>query len=122
MKLGGAVGVLDVVPWLQGIDAVYWGDIDTHGYAILNHARRALPGLRSVLMDKETLFNYRNLWVEEPVQNDGAELSLLKDYEQIVYEGLHSHAWGRNIRLEQERIPWACALKVLQVAFLRSIR
>ena len=122
MKLGGAVGVLDVVPWLQGIDAVYWGDIDTHGYAFLNHARRALPGLRSVLMDKETLFNYRNLWVEEPVQNDGAELSLLKDYEQIVYEGLHSHAWGRNIRLEQERIPWACALKVLQEAFLRSIR
>jgi hypothetical protein len=122
MKLGSAVGVLDAVPWLQGIDAVYWGDIDTHGYAILNHARRALPGLRSVLMDKETLFNYRSLWVEEPVQNDGAELSFLRDYERMVYEGLHSHVWGRNIRLEQERIPWPCALNVLQMAFQRSIR
>jgi hypothetical protein len=118
MKLGTGVSVLDVVPWLQGIDAVYWGDIDTHGYAILNHARRALPGLRSVLMDKETLFKYRNMWVEEPVQNDGgAELSFLKDHERLVYLGLHSQAWGRNIRLEQERIPWPFVLKALEMEF-----
>jgi hypothetical protein len=120
MKLGTAVSVLEVVPWLQGINAMYWGDIDTHGYVILNHARRAVPGLKSILMDKETLFKYRNLWVEEPAQNDGAELSLLKDHERLVYEGLHSQTWGRNIRLEQERIPWPCALAALRNAILQT--
>jgi hypothetical protein len=114
MELGVAVGVLNNVPWMQGIDALYWGDIDTHGYAILNTARRALPGLRSVLMDKETLFEYRKLWVEEPEQNDGLDLSLLTDCERIVYQGLHSQAWGNNVRLEQERIPWPEALAALE--------
>jgi hypothetical protein len=122
MKLGIAVGVLDVVPWLQGIAAVYWGDIDTHGYAILAHARRAIPSLVSILMDKETLFHYRKLWVEEPVQNENAELSLLKDDERMVYEGLRSHAWGRNIRLEQERIPWPSALEIVKGAISASLR
>jgi hypothetical protein len=120
MKLGVGVGVLNTVPWLQGIDAVYWGDIDTHGYAILNHARRALPHLRSVLMDKETLFSYRNLWVEEPEQDDSTQLPLLKDHERTVYEGLRSDAWGRKIRLEQERIPWACAIEALKKELLRT--
>jgi hypothetical protein len=117
MKLGLAVGVLDVVPWLQGIAAVYWGDIDTHGYAILAHARRALPSLASILMDKETLFNYRKLWVDEPMQHLNAEVSRLKDHERLVYEGLRSQDWGRNIRLEQERIPWAYALEMVKGAF-----
>jgi hypothetical protein len=122
MKLGLAVGVLDVVPWLQGIPVVYWGDIDTHGYAILAHARRALPSLTSILMDKETLFNYRKLWVEEPMQNVSVELSLLKDHERMVCEGLRRQDWGRNIRLEQERIPWSCALETVKGQFPRSLR
>jgi len=117
MKLGTAVSVLGVIPWLQGIDAMYWGDIDTHGYAILNHARRAVPGLRSVLMDEGTLFRYRNMWVEEPAQNDGADLSLLKNHERLVYEGLRNQTWGRNVRLEQERILWPNALKALRMEF-----
>jgi hypothetical protein len=116
MKLGLAVGVLDVVPWLRGIAALYWGDIDTHGYTILAHARRALPNLASILMDKETLFNYRKLWVNEPMQNVSADVSRLKDHERLVYEGLRSQDWGRNIRLEQERIPWACALEIVKGA------
>jgi hypothetical protein len=116
MKLGLAVGVLDVVPWLRGIAALYWGDIDTHGYTILAHARRALPNLASILMDKETLFNYRKLWVNEPMQNVSADVSRLKGHERLVYEGLRSQDWGRNIRLEQERIPWACALETVKGA------
>lgn len=119
MKLGVAVGILDAIPWLRGIDAVYWGDIDTHGYAILERARRVLPGLKSALMDKETLLSHRNLWVEELVQND-AELPFLLDHERTVYEGLRSQTWGRNIRLEQERIPWASALKVLEMSLIGS--
>lgn len=120
MKLGAAVSILDVIPWLRGIDAVYWGDIDTHGYAILERARRVLPGLKSALMDKETLLSHRNLWVEELVQNEAADLPLLLDHERTVYEGLRRQTWGRNIRLEQERIPWASALRVLEMSLVGS--
>lgn len=35
MRLGNAVSALGTLPWLQSADAVYWGDIDTHGFAIL---------------------------------------------------------------------------------------
>ena len=44
--LGGgyAVPVLEPLGWLTGLDVVYWGDIDTHGFAILNRLRHQLPG------------------------------------------------------------------------------
>ena len=29
--------------WLSGADVVYWGDIDTHGFAILDRLRAWLP-------------------------------------------------------------------------------
>ena len=66
MGLGNAVGVLACLPWLQDIDALYWGDIDTYGFLILEQAKRALPRLRSVLMDEETLLTHRSLWGRSP--------------------------------------------------------
>jgi len=39
MRLGYAVDVLGQLPWLQEAQCIYWGDIDTHGFAILNRAR-----------------------------------------------------------------------------------
>jgi len=92
MKLGNAVGVLDAIPWLHGINGVYWGDIDTHGYVILNQARSAFPALRSVLMDEETLLANQKLWGEEPVQSEQTELSLLQDHERMVWGGT---SWQR---------------------------
>jgi len=120
MKLGNAVSVLNAIPWLQDTDAVYWGDIDTHGYAILNRARGVFPALKSILMDKGTLFENRALWGEELVQSEQTDLSLLRDHERVVWEGLRSNAWGRHVRLEQERIPWACALDVIKSHFLAN--
>jgi len=113
MKLGNAVNILASIPWVQNTDAVYWGDVDTHGYVILDRARRILPGLKSVLMDKETLLKHRNLWGEEFPQNCGVELPSLLGHEIEVYEGLCRQTWGRSIRLEQERIPWASAVQAL---------
>jgi hypothetical protein len=113
MKLGNAVNILASIPWVQNTHAVYWGDVDTHGYVILDRARRILPGLKSVLMDKETLLKHRNLWGEEFPQNCGMELPSLLGHETEVYEGLRRQTWGRNIRLEQERIPWAAAVQAL---------
>ncbi len=53
------------LPWLGGADVVYWGDIDTHGFAILDRLRAWLPEARSVLMDQETLLAHRDRWVTE---------------------------------------------------------
>jgi hypothetical protein len=69
MKLGNGVGVLAQIPWaITSPRALYWGDIDTHGFACLSHARAALPALTSLLMDEPTLFENRHLWGREALQ------------------------------------------------------
>lgn len=96
MGLGNAVSVLGGLPWLQDIDALYWGDIDTYGFLILERAKRALPRLRSVLMDKDTLLNHCSLWGTEPVQCPDVELSQLDDCERSLYTALRANDWGKN--------------------------
>lgn len=114
MGLGYQVDVLARVPWLARARACYWGDLDTHGFAILNRARSFLPGLLSVLMDEETLLRHRDLWGEEKDPHPAATLPLLTEAEQAVYRGLKEHRWGRNVRLEQERIAWSHATGALR--------
>lgn len=60
MGLGYGVDQLAQFKWLNDIRCIYWGDIDTHGYAILNRARSYLPHLKSFLMDGQTLLNHKN--------------------------------------------------------------
>ncbi|MEX5748567.1 Wadjet anti-phage system protein JetD domain-containing protein [Massilia sp. X63] len=104
MALGYGVDQLGGLPWLGGAHCLYWGDIDTHGFAILNRARGVLPNLRSFLMDQDTLLQHRPLWSEEPSQHPAQELERLHASEAAVYRGLKQHAWGASIRLEQERV------------------
>ncbi|MDD5242308.1 MAG: DUF2220 family protein [Sulfuricella sp.] len=106
MRLGYNVDVLARLPWITKAKCMYWGDLDTHGFAILNRARTYLPLLQSLLMDEETLLSHKTLWVDEKQQNAAEELPLLTDAEQAVYRGIKKHQWGQNIRLEQERIAW----------------
>lgn len=106
MGLGYGIGMLAQVPWLAEAECIYWGDIDTHGFAILSQARQCLPGLRSILMDECTLLRHRDLWTEEKEQAGAAELPMLTEAEQSVYRGLKQHHWGVRVRLEQERIAW----------------
>ena len=49
MKLGNAVGALGGLPWLAGARAACWGDIDTHGFAILDRAMRCFPAVAALL-------------------------------------------------------------------------
>lgn len=114
MRLGNAVNLLAELPWLRDCDAVYWGDIDTHGYAILNRARSLFPHLASVMMSKETLLAHQELWCEENVQCPETELSWLTESEREVFEGLRNGTWGAQLRLEQERIAWQTALEDIQ--------
>jgi hypothetical protein len=117
MRLGNAVGALGLLPWLVSAEVVlYWGDIDTHGFAILDRARRAVPQLRSVLMDETTLLSHRPLWVQEAVQCPNFPLEALTMEERTVYGNLRAGTWGSCIRMEQERLGWADAMTALMHA------
>ncbi len=121
MRLGNAVSLLAEVPWLHTCNLLYWGDIDTHGYAILNRARGHFPELQSVMMDPDTFLAYRELWVDENVQCPEPELALLTTTEREVFEGLRNGKWGNNLRLEQERISWPEAMKNIHEHALFSV-
>lgn len=114
MKLGNAVSMLGAIPWFSDIPVVYWGDIDTHGFAILNRARQILPRLQSFLMDEGTLLEHRALCGTEPSQCPDIDLPHLGPAERRVYNGLRSGLWGEQLRLEQERLPWATAMAALR--------
>lgn len=53
------------LPWLADSGFQYWGDIDTHGFAILHRLRSTLPRVSSVLMDRATFVEHRDRWTSE---------------------------------------------------------
>jgi hypothetical protein len=112
--LGNRVDVLSRIPWIRGCKGIYWGDIDTHGYAILHRARQHFPQLRSVLMDEATLLQFSDLWTTEAEPYRAEELALLQPAERAMYQGLKEHRWRDRLRLEQERIAWNVAVAALQ--------
>lgn len=107
--LGYAVDLLAQLSWATNSTCWYWGDIDTHGYAILHRARNVLPHLRSVMMDLETLHQFHDLWSHESVRASAEELPTLTMEERYVYDALRRQTWGLGVRLEQERIAWGYA-------------
>jgi hypothetical protein len=96
------------IPWLVGVRVLYWGDIDTHGFAILNRLLAWLPQTESVLMDRETLLAHRDRWVSEerPAKSSLRRLGIA---ERDVYSELVSDVFGERVRLEQERVDWVWA-------------
>lgn len=114
MGLGYAVQLLEALPWLRGVRCVYWGDVDTHGLAILSRARTCLPQLQSVLMDEDTLLAHRTLWSVEAAQHGAAELEQLNPVEADLYAKLKNNYFAQGVRLEQERIGWTFAMTRLQ--------
>ncbi|WP_405060584.1 DUF2220 family protein [Kribbella sp. NBC_01505] len=96
------------LPWLRDADVRYWGDLDTHGFAILNQVRAWLPQARSFLMDRDTLLAHRERWGHESSPT-AANLERLSPDEAELYADLVADRFGDRIRLEQERIDWAWA-------------
>nr|WP_281380911.1 DUF2220 domain-containing protein [Nocardioides panaciterrulae] len=91
--------------WLAEVDVRYWGDLDTHGFAILDRFRAWLPQARSVLMDRQTLLGHRDRWgVEERPARP--LLSRLTAEEHELYDDLVTDRLGDRVRLEQERLDW----------------
>ena len=114
---GYAVDVLESLAWLAALDVSYWGDIDTHGFAILNRLRHHVPHARSMLMDRATLLAHREQWVREPTPT-AAALALLTAAEQALYRDLVVGEFGPAVRLEQERISFASIEQALAASLL----
>jgi hypothetical protein len=115
---GYAINLVRAIPWLANQPLHYWGDLDTHGFAILSRLRQYFPHTRSFLMDRDTLVNHRDFWTEElsgtRVLRD---LPTLDPYEQPLYDDLRTtivsvtaSAWSRSeysIRWLRKR-SWHC--------------
>lgn len=102
--------------WLQRRALHYWGDIDTHGFAILDQLRTHFPHARSFLMDRHTLLAHESQWVTEP-QPTQRDLVRLDPDERRLYDDLR---WRRlrdlPLRLEQERIAYGQVLRMVASA------
>ena len=110
--LGYGVDLLYEVPWLRDLPLHYWGDIDTHGFAILNRLRTVFPQARSLLMDRGTLLDHKLMWVEERKPHRGV-LTHLNPDEQALYRDLQDDRLGNGVRLEQERVSYTCLKEAL---------
>jgi hypothetical protein len=95
--------VLAQAAWLARCQVFYWGDIDTHGFAILDQLRASLPHAHSLLMDRGTLLAFESQWGREEKQTL-RDLSRLNTEERALYNDLRDNRLGKNLRLEQERI------------------
>lgn len=110
MGQGYAVEPFGQLPWLRTVPSYYWGDLDTHGFVILDRLRKYLPHVQSLLMDKDTLLHHRPLWVEEDKPATAMELPRLFAEERALFADLQHQRWGTRVRLEQERIDWEYAM------------
>ncbi|MFV8833339.1 Wadjet anti-phage system protein JetD domain-containing protein [Aquisalimonas sp. APHAB1-3] len=103
--LGYGLDRLADIPWLHEAAVHYWGDIDTHGFAMLSRLRQHVTHTRSLLMDRETLDTHHGLWGEEAThQRFTGELLHLTPEEHTLFTALRENTIGERIRLEQERI------------------
>jgi len=103
---------LGKIDWLKKRNVWYWGDLDTHGFAILNELRTRLPNVKSLLMDRETLMAHEALWGGELSQAN-RRLEHLSDEEAALHQDLIDNRYGDRIRLEQEQIDYGFMLAKL---------
>jgi hypothetical protein len=95
---GFAVSLLAEISWFQDKKMYYWGDIDIHGFQILDQIRRYYPAIESLLMDENTFKKYHR--GEMGGRYNIVSLNNLTHSEQALYEVVLKYNW----RLEQEKI------------------
>jgi hypothetical protein len=94
---GFQVSYLKKITWLKTKTFFYWGDIDAHGFQILNQFRTYFADTKSVMMDEETFYQFKS---GSGQQAPNQELTKLSETEMKLY----SHVRQNNLRLEQEKI------------------
>lgn len=91
-------------PWLQQRNVAYWGDLDTWGLAMLATARRHLPRLHALMMDRACFDAHQQFAVAEPVHARPQDCACLTPTEAALEQHLRALDKGR---LEQEFLPAA---------------
>jgi Uncharacterized protein conserved in bacteria len=99
--------------WLSHRRICYWGDIDTHGFAILDQLRHQFGHVESFLMDRQTLMAFESQWDREDKQTL-RDLPRLTQGEQMLYDDLRDNRLRKNLRLEQEKIGFGWVEAALQ--------
>ncbi len=118
----GFAGVQNVTPidWIQcAKHVVYWGDMDAAGLEILSGYRERGLACESMLMDIPAFETYEKFGTR--VDRKGNEikpkepllLPCLRESERELYLRLVDSEWRGVRRIEQERIPLADALLML---------
>ncbi|MFN0314070.1 MAG: DUF3322 domain-containing protein [Burkholderiales bacterium] len=102
---GGGYGweALAMAHWLKGCAIHYWGDIDTHGFGILDQLRGHFEHVDSLLMDRATLDAHTAFWgvEDKPLRID---LHRLTSQERNLYDDLRDDRIRKGLRLEQEHL------------------
>ena len=96
---GFYVRYLADIPWLHEKKIFYWGDLDTHGFHILNQVRGYYKHTKSVMMDERTLHGFKLQWGKGCITSN-TQLDFLTKEEYEVYTYLKAN----DLRLEQEKI------------------
>lgn len=107
---GFNISYLRNVEWLKDKQFYYWGDIDSHGFHILNQCRSYFSNTVSVMMNEETLSRFQ---YSEGKQANSQSLKWLNEGETKLYNRVRKN----NIRLEQEKITQSFADKKIKELF-----
>ncbi len=110
---GYGFDAFDEAGWLDTCDVYYWGDIDTHGFAILDQLRTRVPQVHSLMMDRDTLLAFESQWGVEDKQTT-RDLPRLNNDERVLYDELRDNRLRPTLRLEQERIGFSWVQKSLE--------
>lgn len=102
--------------WLSRATIHYWGDIDTHGFAILEQLRRRFGHVESLLMDRATLIAHQDMWGREENQVV-RDLPGLTAAERTLFDELRDNRLGVGVRLEQEYVAFGRVRAVLAQLF-----
>lgn len=103
--------MVGLLPWLQGADVLYWGDMDADGFEILASLREAGLSCESLLMDWQAYGEYERYGTKltpegKPIARREPKQGLtLTDEEQRLYSALCTGEGVSCLRIEQERIP-----------------
>jgi hypothetical protein len=112
---GYDVGKIAKAAWVHDVPVYYWGDIDTHGFAILDHLRSVLPNVVSLLMDHGTLHAHEAQWGHEPMPIRRDLLSLTRD-ERSLYDDIRDNLIRSHLRFEQERTAFHLVVEAIDRA------
>lgn len=96
---GFSIECLADVAWLRDRTLFYWGDLDAHGFQILNQCRKHFPNTQALLMDQATFDAHAHL-VSPGEPTLVISLPHLTNEEHDLFNLLKRNNW----RIKQERL------------------